>query len=153
MRPHLKRGRRRSNNIYKRRNSTSGQKRKSSCVSYTDEAERFSGKALPSNIILLISYSKKGDLESDPGLPLQPHQSPPNYERRNDFSLKKWKLIQFILQVKETGLWGQLGRVRRQLKSRNSQQTELLIHTEHCNEENHEENIITRFKNIFTKNM
>ena len=57
------------------------------------------------------------------------------------------------MQVKETGLWGQLGRVRRQLRSRNSQQTELLIHTEHYNEENHEENIITRFKNIFTKNM
>ena len=56
-------------------------------------------------------------------------------------------------KVRETGLWAQLTRVRRQLRSRNSQQSEHLIHPEHYTEEDQEDNMITRFKNIFSKNI
>ena len=53
---HFSRGRRRSYNIYRTRNSISSQKRKSSCVSAsnTDEVERFSGK--PRSLSYLVSY-------------------------------------------------------------------------------------------------
>ena len=134
------RGRRRSYNIYKPRNSISGQKRKSSCVSDTDEVERFCGKPrhnIHFYLIDFILYFK----ERRPGVISWP--SSPS-------SSTSTKLRE---KVRETGLWGQLTRVRRQLKSRNSQQSEHLIHPEHYTEEDQEDNMITRFKNIFSKNI
>ena len=43
--------------------------------------------------------------------------------------------------------------MKRQLKTRDSSQSEHLINTEHYNEESQEEAIVTRFKNIFSKNI